>query len=556
MHDAWGKFDRDANSFHPLAHHCMDVAAVFARLVRLPIVRDRLDTAAGSSLDDVQRDRLSALVFLHDVGKLHPGFQAKGWPKGKWRVPRRGHLSEGWNFLILAAQESEHPFHQTMRLIMRWGAESTISDIVAAILAHHGRPVACPRDPGFSEWDHPSSLVFNWRAEARSFRDVMMQWFGAAFNGEAAPLPDSIRFHHEVAGLVVLADWMGSDERIFAFTSPLDANYKQLANQRAGRALEMFRPKARLLAAYPAPDFTKLTGYEFPNPAQAETGTLGSDAKLVILEAETGSGKTEAALWRFTLLLAAGKVSGLYFAVPTRAAARQLHRRVVEAMQRVFGNDAPEVILAIPGMLRAGEYDGHRLPGWKVRWDDERIGVPERWAAEQATRFLSATIAVGTVDQAMLAGLAVKHAHVRGSSLSQNLLVVDEVHASDLYMTEVLTRLLKGHLAVGGYAMLMSATLGSRARTRWTGGASPDFAEACATPYPAVWTGGEPMARAVQGNGYPKTVTLRSVPTMCAAETAQRAIACARQGARVLIVRNTVDAAIETWSSVLHCSPC
>ena len=69
----------------------------------------------------------------------------------------------------------------------------------------------------------------------------------------------------------------------------------------------------------------------------------------------------------------------------------------------------------------------------------------------------------------MLAGLQVKHAHMRGGALSRSLLVIDEVHASDTYMTEVLKQLLDGHLEAGGYAMLMSATLGARARVRWTG---------------------------------------------------------------------------------------
>ncbi len=550
MRDAWGKIDRETGNFHPLAHHCMDVAAVFRRLVRLPIVGARLNEAAGKPIDDAQLDRLSALVFLHDVGKLHPGFQAKGWPEEARRLPKRGHLAEGWSFLMLAAKESQHPFHESMSRILQWGEESVVSDLFAAVLAHHGRPVACRGDPMLSDWDNPSSPEFDWRAETKSLRDVMERWFGEAFSSKAAALPACERFHHEVAGLIVLADWLGSDERIFKFWSPLDVDYRQIAQERAACALKMFRPNADLLAARPAPDFAKLTGHASANPAQATAGSVEPTAKLVILEAETGSGKTEAALWRFTQLLAAGKVSGLYFAVPTRAAARQLHGRVVEAMQRVFGGDAPETVLAIPGMLRAGEFDGHMLPGWTVRWDDDRVGVPERWAAEQASRFLAATIAVGTVDQAMLAGLAVKHAHLRGSVLAHSLLVVDEVHASDSYMTEILTCLLDGHLAVGGYAMLMSATLGARARSRWAGGTMPDFAEASDTPYPAVWVEGESAPRAVPGTRRSKTVTLQSVPTMDEVETARRAIDCARRGARVLVVRNTVKSAVTTWIAV------
>lgn len=305
------------------------------------------------------------------------------------------------------------------------------------------------------------------------------------------------------------------------------------------------------LSGRPEPDFATLTGFPRPVPAQAVAGAVAPEDHLVILESETGSGKTEAALWRFTRLFAAGKVSGLYFAVPTRAAARQLHGRVVEAMLRTFSEDGPEPVLAIPGMLRAGECEGQRLPDWEVRWDDDGDAAPRRWAAEHATRFLAATVAVGTVDQAMLAGLKVKHAHMRGSAVARSLMVVDEVHASDSYMTEVLTRLLDGHLAVGGYAMLMSATLGARARTRWTGEALTDFAEALGTPYPAVWVKGEPEPRAVAGTGRSKTVHLESVETIEPAETARRAIAEAKRGARILVIRNTVRKAVETWRAAL-----
>ena len=548
MRNAWGKINRATDGFHPLAHHCMDVAAVFERLVQLPVIRDRLDQAAGTRISDVLRDRLAVLVFLHDIGKLHPGFQAKGWPQGSWRGPLRGHVEEGWGFLLLAARWSEHPFHETMQRIMQWG--EAVSPLAAAVLAHHGRPVTPPGNPIIAAWDKPSSPEYDWRAEARNVGNILPQWFDGAFCGSAEAIPNLPRFHHEVAGLTALADWVGSDTRSFEYMAPFDAAYDRIAHRRAAKAVEVLRLDTSVLSVRPPPDFAKLSGFPRPNPAQAVVGAIETDARLVILEAETGSGKTEAALWRFTQLLSAGKVSGLYFAVPTRSAARQLHRRIVETMGRVFGNDAPEPVLAIPGMLRAGEFDGHRLPGWEVRWDDDRAGVSERWAAEQANRFLAATVAVGTVDQAMLAGLKVKHAHARGSALARSLLVVDEVHASDSYMTEVLVRLLDGHLAVGGYAMLMSATLGARARVRWTEATLPDFAKASTVPYPAIWTKGDPEPRTAVGIGRSKTVTLRTMATMDPAGAAQRAICSAERGARVLVVRNTVAAAVATWRAV------
>ena len=543
--DAWGKYE-EPDRFHPLAHHCMDVATVFARMLQLPVIRDRLEQAADATLTDSTCQRLAALTFLHDIGKLHPGFQAKGWEPGSWIGPTTGHLKAGWSFLLLAAKWPEHPFYETMRQILEWG--EAVPHLMTAMIAHHGRPVDAPSAPTLGEWR--SLPHYDWRTEASKMDDALHQWFAGALESGGEPLPGSARLHHEVAGLAALADWIGSDRRFFEFKAPFSLDYHTLAHDAAARALTAIGFDSRALAASPAPSFVKLTGFPKPNPAQAVMGDVGSEARLVILEAETGSGKTEAALWRFTKLIASGAVSGLYFAVPTRSAARQLHGRVDKALRRVFGAVAPEAVLAIPGMLRAGEFEGQRLPHWRVRWDDDATSAPQRWAAEHATRFLAAPVAVGTVDQAMFAGLQVKHAHLRGSALSRSLLVIDEVHASDAYMTEVLARLLDGHLATGGYAMLMSATLGAHARVRWTGAPLPGLGAASATPYPAVWVKGENGPRASAEAGRPKTVHPENVPTMDPAEAAKRAVSAAERGARVLVIRNTVSMAVATWHAV------
>lgn len=544
--EAWGKFDRETGDYHPLAHHSMDVAAVFARLLELSVIRSRLEAAAGRPLGERDCERLAALVFLHDIGKLHPGFQAKGWPDELlWRDPKCGHQSEGCAFLALACSDQAHPFHEHMLRIFKWG--DAAENIIAAAFAHHGRPVEWPPDPTAQGWRRLPH--YDWQGQAGAIAHVMRRWFPVAFDEEGIALPDEPRFHHLVAGLAALADWIGSDTRFFTYQKPLDLAYDATARDRADHAVATIGLDTAPLRDVPCPTFGQLTGGWEPNAAQSAVAGVNVDARLVILEAETGSGKTEAALWRYTKLFAAGKVSGLYFAVPTRAAARQLHRRVDQAICRVYGSQAPEAVLAIPGMVHAGKFKGQRLPNWTVLWDDQER-APSRWAAEHATRFLAAPIAVGTVDQAMLSALKVKHAHLRGSALSRSLLVVDEVHASDAYMTEVLSRLTDQHLAVRGYAMLMSATLGARARVRWTDDTLPDKETAMSTPYPAVWTRGQSRPLAVDTVAHSKDVHMKTASTMaphCAAELAADA---ARRGARVLVIRNTVTKAIETWESV------
>src|SRR5690625_5774836 len=63
---------------------------------------------------------------------------------------------------------------------------------------------------------------------------------------------------------------------------------------------------------------------------------INKNGSISILESDTGSGKTEAAIARFIRLYQEELVDGMYFAVPTRSAATQLYERIVEIIERVF----------------------------------------------------------------------------------------------------------------------------------------------------------------------------------------------------------------------------
>jgi CRISPR-associated endonuclease/helicase Cas3 len=546
----WGKFDRGNSLRHHLAHHCADVAACFIALVNIPVIRARMETAAGRTLNEADIERLGVLVFLHDAGKLHPGFQAKGWPDGNWHGQKFGHLQEGYDlFMVMGDGPAATALH--IAKLAEWGITPSH---LRAVLAHHGRPIV----PEIR--DKQALLKRVWKRHgaydpdcaAAEIGAVIRAWFPAAFLTPARALPDSPAFEHLLSGLTALADWIGSSDR-FVFVSRLDPNYMKRARRLAAETVTAFGIDAsRQRGARRGPaTFREISGHAKPNAQQQIVGSVNLDARLVILEAETGAGKTEAALWRYAQLFESGRVDGLYFAVPTRAAATQLHGRVVDAAKRLFGCADPQPILAIPGYIKAGAAEGTPLPHWQVRWDDERDAdegkLAARWAAEHSKRYLAAQIAVGTVDQAMLAALMVKHAHMRAAGLARSLLVIDEVHASDRFMTAVQKRLLDAHLAVGGYAMLMSATLGSTARAQWLGQAQPSFAEAVSAPYPAVWTGQNAGSFTVEAPPTrTKAVAMEALATMAPDATTTSALDAARRGARVLVIRNTVKRAVET----------
>jgi CRISPR-associated endonuclease/helicase Cas3 len=132
----------------------------------------------------------------------------------------------------------------------------------------------------------------------------------------------------------------------------------------------------------------------------------------------------------------------MYFALPTRTAATQMHQRVYEAITRAFPSEStrPPVVLAVPGYIAVDDGVAHRLPGFEVLWNDneaERFRF-RGWAAENPKRYLAGPIVVGTIDQVLLSTLMVSHAHMRATALLRQFLVVDEVHASDSYMIALL----------------------------------------------------------------------------------------------------------------------
>jgi CRISPR-associated endonuclease/helicase Cas3 len=417
------------------------------------MIRQRLNVAFETELTDTHLDRLAVLAGLHDLGKALKGFQDK---LEDTPLTSRGHVVEALAVLANSAQAREAI---GLLILSEWFERTT--DALYVAICHHGEPIGDERiRPHIAVVDQ---LLARTRyghepiVEIRRLRDMITSHFPLA----AQSVP-RLRFtpaaQHLFAGILMAADWMASG---FAFTPGAP---EALASDVLDRTVW-----TGWHSGAPAQDL--LEGRE-PRPAQLGTLELPLDERLVILEAPTGSGKTEAALIWASRLVEAGHIDGLYFAVPTRSAATELHARIGRLMSTMHPALKGKIVRALPGLLDTD----NSVPDYPA----------ETWAVAAPKRTFAAPIAVGTIDQALLSIVRARHAWMRAAFLARHLLVVDEVHASDPYMAGLTRGLVERHLALGGRALAMSATLGETARAILMGDTRRGFNEAIAAPYPSI----------------------------------------------------------------------
>lgn len=554
----WGKLDKDEMGnvidWLSLQDHCTDVAFVFHALCQQGAIVKTLEKVVDRHLTVVDIERLCVFAFLHDFGKCNHGFQAKALVDPSRKA---GHVREIGVFLY--DEELQPRFLDAIDYptLCTWfddpEGEGALRLLLASV-SHHGKPIEL--DDTEAHLQRPLWLESGGVdpiADITTLLNAARELFPGAFLDDSSTLPATPALQHRFAGLVMLADWLGSHaEGFFPFHhgEGRRAEFARRAAERALRAVGLDISEVRT-QLNPNTAFADLFAFRL-EPTPLQSALFGRcDSPVLIAESDTGSGKTEAALGHFFQLFATGKVDSLYFALPTRGAARELYERVLDFARTAFGEEHPPVLLAVPGYSQV-DGDARLLPTTEHLWqDDATVRRLERaWSAERPKRFLAAPIAVGTIDQALLSVMQVNHAHLRSVCLDRALLVVDEVHASDTYMRGLLRAVLDHHRATGGHSLLLSATLGSDARAELLAPLHSAYAvlpldEASQLPYPAITDCQGRLEPVATISKRKKRVRLEPVPYLSEPEyMLPELVAAVESGARVLVVLNTVSRVI------------
>lgn len=175
---------------------------------------------------------------------------------------------------------------------------------------------------------------------------------------------------------------------------------------------------------------------------------------LVIIEAPMGEGKTEAA-WILAEKWRKHDYHGMYMALPTMATSDSLFSRYRNDYLGKLGQGKDVKLVHGMAWLR-DDVEPEKTPENGEPGDDRTFAAA--WF-RPTRRAMIAEHGVGTVDQAMLAGMNVKFGFLRLYGLAGRVLVIDEVHAYDAYMSAIIARLLQwcAHLKIP--VVLLSATL-------------------------------------------------------------------------------------------------
>ena len=548
----WGKTARDGSgAFHLLVFHALDVGAVMdvglARNLRL------LDHLAGQLAmpPETVRRMLLALAILHDCGKCAGTFQAlapdiaallgvdvAGLEKYDRRC--RGHDRMGQAFL---------------REIARRGGlglaapGQALNELLACFTGHHGTPPQLDeRLSDFPDASKPADL------------DAATALAAVALNvsGWDGTLPERCRLAHvsyTLAGLMTLCDWLGSSDRFVMQQSaePPASYFRRVRSGPAASLLTEINPSVfRPPTLPPRQTFARLFAHlgqaapPRPTPMQAAVeelaGNLPAGPLLLVIEDLTGSGKTEAADLFVHALLAAGRASGVYYGLPTIATADAAYWRKRDALPRITGAGA-DLVLAHGRALG--------VANWSTRAEMEAGDTaPHEWFTASSKRALLAGAGAGTIDQALAGALRARLSVLRLLGLWDKVLVVDEVHACDPYMAGLLAPLLRQHAALGGSAVLLSATLPrqlhahlAKAFRAGGGWAVPLITEPPGYPAVTLHHAGGTAARAVPPLRPPPPVQLRRIGSF--AEAHEAILGWLAAGRSVLWFRNTVADAID-----------
>lgn len=436
-----------APSYKSLWHHIVDsgvCAATLASDLRFKsatmLLADLLDLTEDETIRFVAYD-----AAIHDCyGKAHPAFQKKS--------PEDARIFFEAN-LISKERDCEDGYRHE-----RYGEKcfkeraAKVTSIPIAMINIIGSTIGLHHQGKHGHCKSPKVQKEQWSEMADELHRMAIKLF-------CPPLEKLSGCKHcdacvmLLSSFVVLADWIASSDPFALLTAETDEAYYILAQKTAEKAIaeyglhstEIF-PEIR--------NYTSLWAYLSDDRLRNVQRVIMSDvcpnADLTIIEAPMGEGKTEAGAFYAARLCGLKNKQGIYFALPTSATSNQMHDRIHQMLSHIQRNE-PRLMHGMAWLVQSDEPDH-----WKSSEQEENAQCD--WLRPMRKAMLAES-GVGTVDQAMMAALQIRYGCLRMLGLTGKVLVIDEIHAYDAYMSSIIERLVQWCMALQIPVVMLSATL-------------------------------------------------------------------------------------------------
>lgn len=484
----WGKKNINEDSeevWLPLIAHLIDTKNVIGWLYNhwLNDGQRRILSQGFENSNEVQ-NLVEFIGYIHDIGKATPAFQIKqsfihNEDLDQDLLERL--LQNGFDNLeeLKANMDTRHWLHALAGEVIL--ENSGLNESIGAIVGgHHGKPQnkyfdyedqlmddtskyyqsdSWAENPTREKWENVQKEIINYGLDLCNFKNLE----------DIPTVTDSQAVILE--GLVIMADWLASSEytikdgkRVSMFPlismdqgfSDIDMTSRYQQGILNWLKTDSWTPQ---LIVDTKEQYQKRWNFDPRQVQEQMSQAIGDsvDPSMIIVEAPMGIGKTEIALTAVEQLAAKTGINGLFFGLPTQATANAMFDRV----DNWLGNIAKEQSenLSIKLMHGKAQFNQkyHNIPDADDIETDEGAVVVNQWF--NGKKSILTDFVIGTIDQLLLMGLKQKHLALRHLGLSGKIVVIDEVHAYDVYMSSYLEKAIEWLGAYHVPVVALSATL-------------------------------------------------------------------------------------------------
>lgn len=493
----------DSSQWLPLWMHALDTAGIMEYLVTMWLPEAvRINIGLEESLLTATAKFLG---ITHDIGKATALFQSTIL---QFLPEARARLERVVDFPTAFADRARTPHARASEaILLKAKCPGGLASIVGA---HHGKPQM--NGIGNQVIDQMEIYSRNYWGvgQKRNWENLWESLLNMAWTQSGLSSPEELpvlKIPQELllTGLLIMADWLASNTRYFPLIPVESLGEEEWYPERIDRAWENIRLTDPWIGQYQAmgeDGFYERFGFA-PRAIQTAVLDVVSNMEkpgILILEAQMGVGKTEAALAAAEVFSARFGEGGIYFGLPTQATANGIFPR----LQYWAETQSEEVFHSIRlahGMAELNEDYQTLFAGTAITEEDQEGGILVHPWFQGRKQALLADFVIGTVDQLLMAALKQRHVMLRHLGLAGKVVVVDECHAYDTYMNQYLDRALswlgKYHVPV----ILLSATLPAKRRAElvesYLGHSTKEVSDwKTSAAYPLLtWTDGETVCQ-------------------------------------------------------------